>query len=74
MSSILEAIDQVRLHAADLQARGLSLPGSEPFPDVTSQARRFVDPALGPGVFDFSGAKSLWEIRQEVIDPAELAR
>lgn len=58
----------------DLQARGLSLPGSEPFPDVASQAWRFVDPALGPGVFDLNGAKSLWEIRQKVIDPAELVR
>ena len=62
------------LSAKETQSRGLSLPGAEPFRDTQSQAARFVDKVLGEGVFQNSGAKSLWEIRNGVIAKDELAR
>ncbi|CAD6580647.1 MAG: carboxy methyl transferase for protein phosphatase 2A [Tremellales sp. Tagirdzhanova-0007] len=58
----------------NLASRGLSLPGAEPFRDTQSQAARFLDTTLGEGVFQMSGAKSLWEIRNRVIAKHELAR
>ena len=50
------------------------MPGAEPFRDTQSQAARFLDTTLGEGVFQMSGAKSLWEIRNRVIAKHELAR
>ncbi|WWC89846.1 uncharacterized protein L201_004774 [Kwoniella dendrophila CBS 6074] len=59
----------------NLASRNLSIPGSEPFPTPESQAERFLNPNLGPkGIFDKSGVKTLWEIREQVIDINELQR
>ncbi|ORY29999.1 S-adenosyl-L-methionine-dependent methyltransferase [Naematelia encephala] len=57
----------------NLKMRGLSLPGAV-FDDAQSQANRFLDPALGEGVFAKAGGKTLWEIREGVIPPEELQR
>ncbi|WRT67426.1 uncharacterized protein IL334_004397 [Kwoniella shivajii] len=58
----------------NLASRNLSIPGSTPFPTPQSQADRFLDPRLGKGVFDQSGVKTLWQVRDEVIDAKELQR
>lgn len=58
----------------NLAARNLSLPGAVPFPTPQSQAERFLDSRLGDGAFTRSGAKSLWDIRSDVVSDAERAR
>jgi [phosphatase 2A protein]-leucine-carboxy methyltransferase len=57
----------------NLATRGLSLPGAV-FSTPEAQAGRFLAESLGSGVFDRAGAKSLWEIRESVVPPAELRR
>lgn len=57
----------------NLAARNLSLPGAV-FPTPQAQAERFLDDRLGRGVFQQAGAKSLWNIRKDVVGDAELAR
>ncbi|ORX33858.1 putative C-terminal protein carboxyl methyltransferase [Kockovaella imperatae] len=58
----------------NLASRNLDIPGADPFPDLSSESKRFTDPALGEGAFSASGAKSLWDIRKSVIDKEELSR
>ncbi|WWC69145.1 uncharacterized protein I206_103081 [Kwoniella pini CBS 10737] len=58
----------------NLSSRNLSLPGSEPFPTPKSQADRFLNSNLGKGVFTSSQVKTLWQIREEIIDQEELQR
>lgn len=48
------------------QARHLSLPGAV-YRDAQAQAARFVN-------FDTTGGTTLWQIREQVIDPEELQR
>jgi [phosphatase 2A protein]-leucine-carboxy methyltransferase len=72
-SSCVQNDREVQLTWAS-QSRHLSIPGAEPFRDPQSQAARFLDPASGEGVFQQSGAKSLWEIRESVIRQEELTR
>ncbi|WVQ99001.1 hypothetical protein IAU59_006133 [Kwoniella sp. CBS 9459] len=58
----------------NLASRNLSIPGSI-FPTPASQGERFLDAAaLGQGVFTHCGAKTLWQVREDVIDHAELQR
>ncbi|WVW82772.1 hypothetical protein I302_104783 [Kwoniella bestiolae CBS 10118] len=63
-----------RVMKRNLASRNLSIPGSDPFSTPQSQAQRFLDPSLGKGVFEKSGVKTLWQVREEVIDPQELQR
>jgi [phosphatase 2A protein]-leucine-carboxy methyltransferase len=56
------------------QTRHLTLPGASPFRDPASQAERFRNPELESGAFHTAGAKSLWQIREEVIPDEELRR
>ncbi|WVN86605.1 uncharacterized protein L203_101773 [Cryptococcus depauperatus CBS 7841] len=58
----------------NLSMRNLEIPGSDPFPTPESHAERLTTPQLGEGKFDKAGAKTLWQIRQEIIEPAELQR
>ena len=51
------------------QSRGVSLPGAEPYPDLGSLSRRFLD--LG---FTTAQAVTLREIRRRYIDSRELQR
>ncbi|WVF71911.1 hypothetical protein IAT40_006721 [Kwoniella sp. CBS 6097] len=63
-----------RVMRRNLASRNLSIPGSI-FPTPASQGERFLDaPALGEGVFSTGGAKTLWQVREDVIDQAELRR
>ena len=73
-SFVTIAIRETEADVYCFQSRHLSLPGAEGFRDPKSQADRFRDPQLGDGVFSYSGAKSLWEIRQSEIPPEELTR
>jgi [phosphatase 2A protein]-leucine-carboxy methyltransferase len=57
----------------NLAARNLSIPGSV-FETPEAQAERFRDPGLGGGAFTHVGAKSLWQIRTEVVRDVELSR
>lgn len=57
----------------NLAQRGLSLPGAV-FASPQAQAERFLDTRLGVGAFKSAGAKSLWDIRTDVISKDELAR
>ncbi|KAI0343690.1 leucine carboxyl methyltransferase [Trametopsis cervina] len=58
-----------RVMKSNLQARNVTLPGAEPFPDVASLPSRFT--AHG---FFASQAETLRDIRRFVISPAELER
>jgi [phosphatase 2A protein]-leucine-carboxy methyltransferase len=51
------------------QSRSVSLPGAEPYPDLTSLSRRFLD--LG---FTTAQAVTLRDIRRRFIDSRELQR
>lgn len=57
----------------NLAQRNLSLPGAV-FASPQAQADRFQDPRLGDSVFSHAGAKSLWDIRTDVVGKTELAR
>lgn len=57
----------------NLAQRNVSIPGSV-FASPQAQADRFTATDLGSGAFTHSGAKSLWDIRTQVVPPAELAR
>ncbi|WWD16185.1 hypothetical protein CI109_100610 [Kwoniella shandongensis] len=64
----------------NLASRNLSIPGSIPFTTPQSQADRFLashsDSGSGstPSRFTEAGAKTLWQVREECIDPNELHR
>ncbi|WVQ78489.1 hypothetical protein IAT38_000575 [Cryptococcus sp. DSM 104549] len=59
----------------NLASRNLEIPGSAPFSTPQSQAERFLAPELGEsGKFDKAGARTLWQVREEVIAPEELQR
>ncbi|OCF36375.1 leucine carboxyl methyltransferase 1 [Kwoniella heveanensis BCC8398] len=64
-----------RVMRRNLASRNLSIPGSI-FPTPASQGERFLDAsALGEeGVFTSCGAKTLWQVREDVIDQTELQR
>ncbi|TYJ58132.1 leucine carboxyl methyltransferase 1 [Cryptococcus floricola] len=57
----------------NLAVRNLSIPGSV-FPTPASQAGRFQVSQLGEGRFDDAGARTLWQVREQAIDPKELQR
>lgn len=69
VSSIIGACSAL----AERQMRNLSLPGAV-FPTPQAQADRFTQPSLAAGRFESSDAKSLWDIRSNVIPKAELDR
>ncbi|KAK8869554.1 hypothetical protein IAR55_000121 [Kwoniella newhampshirensis] len=62
----------------NLASRNLSIPGSIPFTTPQSQADRFLtsnpESQAVEDHFTEAGAKTLWQIRQECIDPKELHR
>ncbi|WVR05428.1 hypothetical protein IAU60_002443 [Kwoniella sp. DSM 27419] len=58
----------------NLATRNLSIPGSAPFPTPQSQADRFLDSSLANGQFTKAGAKTLWQVRKQVIPSEELRR
>ena len=66
---LFNLVDRTVLRTHTTQSRGVSLPGAEPYTDIASLSRRFLD--LG---FTTAQALTLREIRRTYVEPRELRR